>query len=309
MACWYDMQESDLTLQGMKEGVERSRIFLLILTRNVLRRPFCRKELIEALRLRKDLQLLVEEDERFQPFDPSSWKSFTADSDDEHASICDAIEAALTKAVVFRRRKHEVEAMVRELGVRAGLTFPKLSPVLSASGLSPTSIFVIGHRAGFGGDMVDMTLHGLKNAAPAVSFPENPDELGQVPFVLVFLNEGVLSGNPLRLLRRTLEQDRATPGADRLLFVCRVPSEGWIFSGKPEVDDAPAEVKEALKSHEALTFRAPSTSGSCHEFPAMLRHLLWRLRLPVPDESKLRIIGEEAAQLRASVCNRGPVLL
>jgi len=99
------------------------------------------------------------------------------------------------------------------------------------------------------------------------------------------------------LKTRTLEQDRATPGADRLLFVCRVPSEGWVFAGKPEVDGAPAEVKEAPNSHEALTFRAPSTGGSCHEFPAMLRHLLWRLRLPVPNESKLRIIGEEAAQL------------
>jgi hypothetical protein len=30
------------------------------------------------------------------------------------------------------------------------------------------------------------------------------------------------------------------PGTDRLLFVCRVPSEGWSFAGNPEIENAPA---------------------------------------------------------------------
>ena len=61
-------------------------------------------------------------------------------------------------------------------------------------------------------------------------------------------------------------------------MVCRTSSEGWVFGGaNPEVAAAPAEVQQALNGNEAITYRTPSESGSRHEFPAMLDHLLDRL--------------------------------
>ena len=47
--CWYDMNQGELTLQGMKRGVQDSSCFLLILTKTVLKRWFCRQESLEAI--------------------------------------------------------------------------------------------------------------------------------------------------------------------------------------------------------------------------------------------------------------------
>ena len=64
---WVDMFEEDLTEQGMKTGVEQSDVFLLVLTSNVLTRPYCRKELTWALDLNKPIFLLREEESMSMP--------------------------------------------------------------------------------------------------------------------------------------------------------------------------------------------------------------------------------------------------
>ena len=49
LGCWWDMRHRDLTLHGMMDGVRNSRVFILILTADVLTRPFCQKELLTAV--------------------------------------------------------------------------------------------------------------------------------------------------------------------------------------------------------------------------------------------------------------------
>ena len=44
----------------MLKGVQDSDIFLLVLTKGVLQRPFCQLELREAIKLKKRVQLLME---------------------------------------------------------------------------------------------------------------------------------------------------------------------------------------------------------------------------------------------------------
>ena len=52
---WLDMQADDLTESGMREGVKNADIFLLLLTSNVLTRPFCLKEFEWALKFKKPI--------------------------------------------------------------------------------------------------------------------------------------------------------------------------------------------------------------------------------------------------------------
>ena len=49
-----------LCVAGMLKGVQDSDIFLLVLTKGVLQRPFCQLELREAIKLKKRVQLLME---------------------------------------------------------------------------------------------------------------------------------------------------------------------------------------------------------------------------------------------------------
>ena len=72
---WIDMRQETLTLEGMKQGVRDSDVFLLLLSRHVLASWFCQQEILTAIQHRKKIQLLIEEEERFFPFDVEAWKA------------------------------------------------------------------------------------------------------------------------------------------------------------------------------------------------------------------------------------------
>ena len=61
---WLDQDEHDKTEAGMVAGVTGSRVFVLLLTRGVLSRPWVRMEVRKALELRKPIVLVKESDER-----------------------------------------------------------------------------------------------------------------------------------------------------------------------------------------------------------------------------------------------------
>ena len=295
--CWYDMEQSNLTLEGMRQGVRDSDVFLLILTEQVLTRWFCQQEILTAIEEGKSIQLMVEEDHRFHPFPVEAWRvdqsansprSFSCDSPADHAKICAAIDAALPSAVIYRRRDYETDAMIQELCRRNGVTFPRhmiTSLPHSTQNLAGTglSVFVIACRQGRGGDMVDSLIPALRASSILVS--EDPSTLSHADKVLVLLSEGVLApASPsLALMMQALEQDRhsrmggAAMPTDRLVLACRTTQEGWVFgSANPDVAAAPSEVQTALNDHEAITFRAPMPAepDGGHEFAAMFTHLI-----------------------------------
>ena len=276
------MEQAQLTLEGMRQGVRDSDVFLLILTKSVLTRWFCQQELLTAIDEGTPIQLLVESDPRFFPFDEEKWRDFTADSPEEQAAIVAAVEAALPNAVQLRRRDYEASAMMRELLLRNGIALPSTNrPTAEPAGLpteaTMTTVYLIGNRHGRGGDMVDVMVHEVTASERVVVQKDDPQALADADKVLVLLSEGVLQDDSLAELMEVLAQDRAA-STDRIVMVCRTSSEGWVFGkGNPEVAAAPAEVQQALNDHEAITYRAPSDSGSRHEFPAMLDHILDRL--------------------------------
>ena len=57
----------------MKQGVYDSDIFNIVLTNSVLSRKFCQKEIGWAIEFGKPILLIIEEEERFCPFDYERW--------------------------------------------------------------------------------------------------------------------------------------------------------------------------------------------------------------------------------------------
>ena len=276
------MEQAQLTLEGMKRGVRDSDVFLLLATQNVLTRWFCQQELLAAIDEGTPIQLLVEEDPRFYPFSMAGWQNFAADTPEDHAKICAAIEAALPNAVQHRRRDYEAAAMMQELLLRNGITLPSAVGPGSSTDMANVAtiplVYLIGCQDGHGGNMVGVLRNAL-NTSGRVNVAEGSQQaLTDADKVLVLLSEGALQAERLEDIVKALEQDR-TDSTDRIVMVCRTASEGWVFgSANPEVAVAPASVQQALNEHEAMTYRAPNEAGgSRHEFPALLRHLLGRL--------------------------------
>ena len=69
------MYEDDLSISGMRNGVELADIFILILTTNVLTRTFCQKEINWAISAEKIIVLLNEEDPRFSVWDYNHFRN------------------------------------------------------------------------------------------------------------------------------------------------------------------------------------------------------------------------------------------
>jgi hypothetical protein len=67
----------------MRQGVRDSQVFLLVLSENVLGSWFCQQELRCAITLGKPIQLVVETDDRFNPFDFNAWTAFNTAMDQE----------------------------------------------------------------------------------------------------------------------------------------------------------------------------------------------------------------------------------
>lgn len=72
--CWYDQNIDVITVDGMKEGIENSAVFILFLTKGVLTRPFVQFEIRTALRAKKPFIVLHEEDTRHDAFDFAEFK-------------------------------------------------------------------------------------------------------------------------------------------------------------------------------------------------------------------------------------------
>ena len=66
---WLDMRAKRLTEKGMLLGIMSSQVFVMILTKDALFRPFCVKELLWAMQFNMDIIFVVEMDSRFD-----NWK-------------------------------------------------------------------------------------------------------------------------------------------------------------------------------------------------------------------------------------------
>lgn len=298
---WLDMRQSKLTLEGMRQGVHGSKQFLLVLTRHVLGSWYCQQEILCAIESRKPVQLILEEDARFSPFDIETWtaskgdavRRFTPDhilvvssdkevpwqkslGDDALADkIAQLIDENLPEAVTYRRRDYEVNAMMRELCVRSDLVLPRdaLGHSEDTSHSSTVTVFVV--RNDDTSEEMWRQLQSALDGKGNIRLTSRPDELISADAVLLLLTAGVLTGKSLQQLQDTIRVDRGLQ-QDRIVALYS-ENAGWSF-GCEEQTQAPADIQACLSNHEAITYRPADPGGrSRHEFQAMIAKLASKL--------------------------------
>jgi len=301
---WLDMYQTVLTLDSMKQGVSDSDVFTLELTEHVLDSWFCRQEISWAIEAKKPIQLLLDEDYRLgQPFGLHTWRasgSYKKLDDAEREKLEKMLSDNLPKAIIYRRRDFEADAMMREVCERRPgelqLLLPPPAPVVLSSEPSGTAlrrtgtarasinVLIVGADGGDGMGVdvkdgrVDWNVRGLESSQH-LSF--DVAAVGEATKVLLLLSPGVLAPGSDSLLR--IVEVRAADKANKTdRFVIVYDPAVWDFAGA-EKQGADADVQDVIDNHECVTWRPPTTAGSRHEFPAMVNELLIRLGAPPLD--------------------------
>jgi hypothetical protein len=141
-SCWLDRAADNLTLAGMRRGVEDSQCFMLVLTHGVLYRPYCIEEIFVAASLKKDVMLVCETEARFHAFSYDEWDA-ERKSSKEHAwclselakvesrgeaaaahmmeVVAGVIHSNKENMIPYRRRNFESNAMIAAILSRNGL--------------------------------------------------------------------------------------------------------------------------------------------------------------------------------------------
>jgi hypothetical protein len=251
----------------------------LILTERVLASWFCKQEILTAIEEKKKIQLIIEQEERFHPFDVAAWRK---QADDGKATrevvnqrgedvavdskICKMIDDHLHDAVPYRRRDFEQEAMMRALCERNGVSLPQLPLVVSdgwGPGGEPVVVYVICNMASAAGVLVEIKQSIQGEVGDKVVFT---NELAKATRVLIILTAGVLELEPcVSDLEKVVCMDEANQ-TDRVVTMYS-PELGWEFGAAHSVP----RIENCLNDHEAIRVRAKDESGpSRHEFPAMI---------------------------------------
>ena len=208
----------------------------------------------------KKVQLLLEEEERFSPFDVAAWEASAGQADRTASNmaglpitvppaICEMIDRNLADAVTYRRRNFEAEAMMAELCTRNGIVLPQQRAEAWPEGRASVRVAVICNEASAGHVLAELLVATTDSRLVCLTHDEA--ELATADRVLLVLTAGVLTPGSatLQKLEDVLLQDR-TSSTDRFVAIFS-EQDGWKF-GCAEQKSAPAEVQAALEQHEAL---------------------------------------------------------
>jgi hypothetical protein len=327
---WLDVQQKDITLEGMKQGIRDSAVFILILTEHVLAQWFCQKEILTAIDEEKPFQIVLEEDSRFCPFDEATWRDKSGDRDSQGRvarfvknvvgiktwvpprisdKIDELLDCADTPPVTYRRRGFEAEAMITELcsEARMGVSLPaKPNPTPKLD--KPLVVYVI-HNAE-GQDMYNVLKHELQRGDIELCVDES--RIAEADHVLLLLTAKILQQPSLGQLKAVLNQD-TQQRCDRLtaIYSADTRKHGWEFYCEEHRACADSQVKQALDDHEALIFKKLDHEVGArnkHEFPAMLSHLLEQIvrRSEARTDALARYARDGSAESSASAAEGIP---
>jgi hypothetical protein len=263
----------------MKAGVRDSTVFILILTERVLASWFCQQEILTAIEEQKKIQLIIEQEERFHPFDVAAWQKQADDGKEtrevlnQHGKIvevepkiCKMVDDHLHDAVPYRRRDFEQEAMMRALCERNGVSLPQLPCGVSdgwGPDKEPVVVYVICNMASAAEVLIEIKQSIRDEVGDKVMFT---NELARATRVLVLLTAGVLElGRCVSDLETVVRADEANQ-TDRVVTMYS-PELGWEFGAT----HSEPRIEKCLNDHEAIRVRAKDEGGpSRHEFPVMI---------------------------------------
>jgi hypothetical protein len=297
---WIDMRADEITEPAMRQGVIDSEVFLLVLTRNALFRPFCIKEINWGIEFGKPFVVVVEKDGRFASWDYASWSEqwqkggSSGDYDWLLSSSSPlggtgATRQAMLDAVAkmvednkgamlpYRRRNFEVGAMFNEMFARSSLVCPPkarerpASSVAKAGGAAREPVLIFRESSTGGGVAAALLDAMAARGVPAVVV-EGADQFDSVlkastsrVTALLVVSAGVLE-KQRDLLMRVMQCDDAKVVAVH---------NNWHFYG-PEQNGAPDELK-AIFDSELLTYRPADTPNLRYEFEGSMDEILRRL--------------------------------
>ncbi len=310
---WLDVRAKDLTAAGMKKGVEQSKYFLLVLTKNVLFRPYCINELFWAIKAEKQVVCVIEEDSRFAPFDETKdcpW----VDQLGKDNERCDFLLTQLKKQlnvqdpsamiakigenfkhefikVPYRRRDFEASAMMNHLFEKCGLLQPSaLKNSLSQFQLSEdqnetTQILIIrdssaAKKADFMKQSIEKMLEPRAASVDqqlAGSFRANKTK---AKAVVLLLTNGFFENN--ESAAEQLEQFWQFRSTDRRAFV--VVQDRWKFGGNEQTC--------LTRSHQDLSTEMFSNTETLqwrdeeYERNGLAQELIRRIRKQLASSSK-----------------------
>ena len=306
---WRDVEQLNLTEEGMKNGVRDSDIFVLFLTSSTLTRAYCIKEITWAMEMKKFIVIVVERDSRFAPFDlnrwqrslltqdPATWKwvestDLQVKYDDCPAAVCELVETAIEKNrfVTYRRRWFEVTPMVYAIvgeaarqGCQWAVNAPKDPSDLMGSldPLSPDEPKMIIRVISLDHAFVRQLINSLETNPPgAIQCQWNTTKIqsdNKSNCNLVVLSKGLIKKGSTTLV----ELVKCLSAGEGVVFVYLGADDvgtdiGWQFYSKEHLN-APDIVRQALSDHEGITFRI-GTLETSHEHRAMINEILRRFQ-------------------------------
>ena len=290
---WYDMRARDLNLSGMKRGVQDSDIIVIVLTRTTLSRWFCRQEILEAIDLERGIQIILEEDLRFKPFDIQFWMSTKmvydsngiefkdSESPEEWGKVVKAIDDNLDNAIPYRRRAYEQDGMMREICKRCNWSLPAMAEhrALTTLKILPTfTVFVVYNSANSGRLIFEDICQAMSISCPNIKLSGDPADAAGARNCLLILTTGVLElhGN---IMLRMLREDKQS-GKNRFVHMYQPvlwegvrQGDAWVFGGSEQKKQK--ELNDAIDCHEALPYRRNIGVDSRyrHEFAIMMNEL------------------------------------
>ena len=99
---WYNLPVTEMqTYDKIKEGLLNSDIFLLVLTKDILSASFCQRAFAIAIKNKKPIQIIIEDEVRLKGFDiDNEWEQnlIPADLETKQAEALEKANAAVEKA-------------------------------------------------------------------------------------------------------------------------------------------------------------------------------------------------------------------
>ena len=303
---WRDMNQTDLTEEGMRRGVYDSDVFILFLTNSYLSRKFCLAEITYALEFDKPIIIVMEDEERFWPFDVERWRANRCTKVvggewvvgslpityekmcKEYAPICDLIEKCITDGSIlpFRRRDFEVNALAREIVHRAG-TFEgiawgsHLPPPHARTSLDESAkrhIFIFARESAYTAKVIQECKDSIdKFTNMNTTWTE---DIGSAEHVLMLLTKGCVdAGAPSTAL---LEEAAKANKTVTFLYVTSQQDEAWDFDEFYALHNdefTHSDATDTVAAHEALKYRDADPESVRYEHDAMIFEILKRMRV------------------------------
>ena len=295
---WRDMNQPDLTEEGMRRGVYDSDVFILFLTNSYLSRKFCLAEIQYALEFDKPIIIVSEQEERFWPFDLQRWRDnrcsrvggeWTVGGLQTTYEACppkvrELIEkrAADGSFLPFRRRDFEVNALIREIvsrasrktGIAWGAQMPPPAALLSLDSVMQRDIFIFARESEYTAQVVQECKASIDKFAPNTRWV---DDLSSAEHVVMLLSRGSVDAGTRSA--QLLEQATDLGKTVTFLYVTSIKDEEWDFNEFYDLHGRlQSKATDTVCAHEALKYRDMATEEMCYEHDAMILEILKRMR-------------------------------